>query len=374
MHIYTQRFHMTIKRLCHALTYIIILCVLLSGCQETHSHVQKRPVVRTMQIILDKGSENSSYPGIIVARHEIQESFRVGGRIEKRLVDVGDLVQAGQVLATLDEKDLRLSMESAEAERSAAVSNKKQATAEERRYAILLSKNTVSRSEYDLKHLSAEEARARLEKADRAFKLATSQRGYAQLVSSNDGVITKVSAEAGQVVAQGQSVVTVARKGVREVLVNIPERSIQGIREKTAEVSLWSKQDARFQAILREISPSADSATRTYAARYSIPDVDSSVLLGMTATLHLSERLPFQTARIPASALLNQGKGPGIWIVEPQTGQLTFRPITVDQYTERDAIVHGQLSNGDIIVTSGVQKLDETVFVRLTDATQGGVR
>ena len=120
----------------------------------------------------------------------------MGGRIEKRSVDVGDHVREGQILATLDEKDLRLSMESAQAERDAAASNKDQAITEERRYGTLLSKNVVSQSEYDLKHLSAEEARARLEKADRALKLATSQLGYARLVSSNDGVVTKASAEA----------------------------------------------------------------------------------------------------------------------------------------------------------------------------------
>jgi RND family efflux transporter MFP subunit len=327
-----------------------------------------------MQISLDREAGKSSYPGVIVARHEVQESFRVGGRIEKRPVDVGDHIREGQVLATLDEKDLRFEMESAQAERSAAVSNKDQATTEERRYAALLSKNVVSQSEYDLKHLSAEEARARLTRADRSLKLATSQLGYAQLVSSTDGVVTKVSAEAGQVVAPGQSVVTVARKGALEVLVDIPERSIQGIKEKTAEVSLWSNRDVRYRATLREISPSADPATRTYAVRYSLSEADSSARLGMTATLHLSEEASVQTARIPASAMFNQGKGPGIWRVDPKSGQLTFLPVTVDRYSERDAFVHGQLANGDIIVTSGVQKLDEGTPVRLADAPHEDVR
>lgn len=354
--------------LCHALLLAIALCLLLSGCQEAKSSPPIHPVVKTMRISLDRGADNRSYPGVIVARHETQESFRVGGRIEKRLVDVGDQVREGQILATLDEKDLRLSMESAQAERNAAVSNQDQAITEQQRYATLLSKNVVSQSEYDLKHLSAEEARARLEKADRSLKLAASQLGYARLVSSNDGVVTKVSAEAGQVVSQGQSVVAVARKGALEVLVDIPERSIQDIKETKAEASLWSNRDIRFRARLREISPSADPATRTYAVRYSLPDADSSARLGMTATLHLSEQASAQTARIPASAMFNQGKGPGLWRVDPQSGQLTFLPITVDRYSERDAFVRGQLADGDIIVTSGVQKLDEGTAVRLADA------
>jgi RND family efflux transporter MFP subunit len=351
-----------------------LLVLQLSACQEAKSSDPVRPVVKTMRIALNKGQGNRSYAGVIVARHEVQESFRVGGRMEKRLVDVGDHVREGQVLATLDEKDLRLSLESAEAEVKAALSNKDQAITEEQRYATLLSKHVVSQSEYDLKHLAAAEAQARLDRADRARKLAASQLGYAHLVSSTDGVVTKVSAEAGQVVGQGQNVVTVARKGALEVLVDIPERRLQDIKETKAEMSLWSNRDTRYPAVLRETAPAADPATRTYAVRYSLPQVDASVKLGMTATLHLSEASATQTARIPASALLSQGKGPGVWLVNPDTGQLTFCPVTVDHYTERDAFVQGKLANGDSIVVSGVQKLDEGTPVRLAGAPQEEVQ
>ena len=174
-------------------------------------------------------------------------------------------------------------MESAQAELKAAHSNREQGTSDEKRYAILLSKQVVSQSEYDLKHLAADEARARAERADRALKLAISQLEYAKLLSSTDGVVTKTSAEAGQVVPQGQSVVTVARKGALEVLADIPERGIQGIKHTKAEMSLWAKRDARYQAVLRETSPSADPATRTYTVRYSLPNADASVRLGMLA-------------------------------------------------------------------------------------------
>lgn len=350
------------------------LCLCLCGCHEANSSHQSRPVVKTMRIAMDTGSEQRTYSGVIVARHEVQESFRVGGRMEKRLVDVGDHVREGTVLATLDEKDLRLAMESAQAEVKAALSNKEQAATEERRYVTLLSKNVVSQSEYDLKHLAADEARARLERAERSLGLAMSQLGYAKLVSSTDGVVTRVSAEAGQVVGPGQGVVTVARKGALEVLVDIPERRLQDITGTRAEISLWSNRDARYRAVLRETAPAADPATRTYAVRYSLPDADAAVRLGMTATLHLFDTNDAPAARIPASALLNQGRGPGVWLVNPQSGQLTFRPVVVDHYTERDAFVRGQLGDGDIIVTSGVQKLDAGVAVRLADAPREDAR
>lgn len=357
-----------------ALFFMTVLSLCLAGCHEAKSSTPFRPVVNTMRIALDRGMERRTYPGVIVARHEVQESFRVGGRIEKRLVDVGDHVREGQVLATLDEKDLRLSVESAQAELKAALSNKDQTSSDEKRYATLLSKRVVSNSEYDLKHLSADEARSRVERADSALKLAIRQLGYAKLLSSTDGVVTQTGAEAGQVVPQGQSVVTVAQKGALEVLVDIPERRLQDIKETKAEISLWSSRDARYRAVLRETSPSADPATRTYAVRYSLPDADAAVHLGMTATLHLSESSDAPTARIPASALLNQGSGAGVWVVNPKTGQLTFTPVTVDHYTQGDAFVRGVLEPGDIIVTSGVQKLDQGLTVRLAGGEKGDAR
>lgn len=357
-----------------ALFLVCLSSLLTSGCQSAQPAAQSPPVVKTMRITMDKSAGQRTYTAVVVARHEVQEAFRVGGRIEKRLVDVGDHVREGQALAILDDKDLRYAMESAQAELSAANSNRQQAATDERRYSRLLSEHVVSQSEFDLKHLSADEARGRQERADRSLKLAVSKLGYAKLVSSTDGVVTKVSAEAGQVVAEGQSIITVARKGALEVQADIPERRLQDIKETKAEVSLWSNPDARSQAVLRETSPAADPATRTYAVRYSLPNADSSVHLGMSATLHLIETASIPTARIPASALYNQGQGPGVWIVNPQNGKLTLTPVMVDHFSERDAFVRGQLADGDIIVASGVQKLDGNTTVRLAEASQENVQ
>ncbi|OLN30369.1 putative Co/Zn/Cd efflux system membrane fusion protein [Desulfovibrio sp. DV] len=355
---------------CWAIAVALLLCLPLPGCQEAQSARQSAPVVKTVRVIAESGAEDRTYSGVIVARHEVEESFRVGGRIEKRLVDVGDRVRAGQVLAGLDEKDLRLATESTLAEWKAAISNQEQAATEERRYTTLLARHVVSQSEYDLKHLAGDEARARLEKAERTHKLAVSQLGYANLLASTDGVVTKVSAEAGQVVSPGQSVVAVARDGALEVQADIPERRIADLKNTTAEITLWSNRDVHYRAVLRETAPAADPATRTYAVRYFLPDTDDAVRLGMTATLHLTGPARERIVRIPASALFNQGTGPGVWIVEPRTGKLTLRPVTVDHYSDRDAFVLGPLADGDAIVASGVQKLDAGMTVRLADAPQ----
>jgi RND family efflux transporter MFP subunit len=346
----------------------------LTGCHDATPAQPVSPVVKTMRVALDPDSEQRTYTGVIQARREVEEAFRVGGRIEKRLVDVGDRVQKGQPLAILDEKDLRLSLESAQAELKAAYSNLDQAATNEKRYAELLAKSVVSQSEYDLKHLAADEAKARLEKADRALKLAKSQLDYTTLAASTDGVVTKIAAESGQVVAQGQTVVAVAQQGEMEVLVDIPERRLEDVKSSKAEISLWSNRALRYRAVLRETAPAADAAARTYAVRFSLPDADGQLRLGMTATLHLASDATAQVARIPSSALFNQGQGPGVWVVDAATGHVTLRPVTVARYSDREAFVHGQLAAGDLIVTSGAHKLDGKIPVRLAEPGQGETR
>ncbi|MBF0481432.1 MAG: efflux RND transporter periplasmic adaptor subunit [Desulfovibrionaceae bacterium] len=356
------------------LACLLLACLLLAGRQQAPQAQQVRPVVKTMPVSMEAGPGERAYSGAVVARHEVQESFRVDGRIARRLVDVGDRVRAGQVLATLDENDLRLSMESALAEHGAATSNRTQALTDEGRYAVLLSKGVVSRAEFEARRLAADEAKGRLDRAERALGLAKNRLDYANLVCSTDGVVTKVGAEAGQVVAPGQGIVSVAKDGELEILVDIPEGRLQSLTNAAAQASLWSSGDKRYPAVLREIAPAADPLTRTYAVRYSLHEADSSVRLGMTATLRLSDSSGVKAARIPASALFDQGDGPGVWAVAPETGRLSLRRVAVDRYTDRDAYVRGELADGDVIVVAGAYKLDRDMTVRPACSSQEAAR
>lgn len=354
---------------------IVFFSLFLVGCQQEVQHRQVvRPVVKTMRVSLEASAEDRTYSGIVVSRHEVQESFRVDGRIAQRLVDVGDIVRKGQVLATLDESDLRLSMESALAELRAAESNWEKARTDEKRFAALLSRSVVSESEFDAMHLAADEAKGRLNRASRALSLAKNRHHYTKLVCSTDGVITKTSAEAGQVVTPGQSIVSVAREGAQEVLVHIPESRIQNLKDSQAEVTLWSNSEKRFRAVLREIAPEADSATRTYAVRYSLIKPDEAVRLGMTAVLHLAGQTHTNLALVPLTALFDQGNGTGVWVVNPETGGLSFRRVAIDHYSEQAAFVSGEVADGDIIVVAGVHKLDPSMHVRLTAGAQETVQ
>jgi RND family efflux transporter MFP subunit len=350
------------------------LALLLGGCKEEAPAFKPDPVVRAMRVTLEPDVEVRAYTGVVRARYEVDEAFRVGGKLAERRVGVGDLVKAGQVLAMLDPEDLALSVESAEAELRAARSNVAQTGADEGRYRELKTKGHVSEAEYDRRKLAADEARARLERAERSLALARNQRDYAVLVASGPGVVTATHVEAGQVVSQGQRIVTLARLDEKEVLVAIPESRLADLEGSRAEVTLWADGQRPYRARLREVAPQADPATRTYAVRFSLPEADEAVRLGMTATLRLVHGSDRPVAHLPLTAILDQGAGASVFVVDPQTRGLKLKPVSIERYGETQVAIGSGLGDGELVVTLGVQKLDEGLKVRTAEASRAELR
>jgi RND family efflux transporter MFP subunit len=344
----------------------LALLPLLAACQDNASAALKpeRPV--QVQRVAFAGEEATrEFVGVVRARHETDLAFRVAGKIVARTVNVGDRVHAGDVVARLDSQDLSLQVQSAEAELAAATSNLAQTSSDLDRYTTLKTRGYASIAEFDRKKAARDEAEGRLERARRALDIARNQLAYAELKADVDGVITATLAEPGQVVAIGQAVARLAHRGEKEAVVALPESWLAEARHAKASVRLWSDPDRRFQARLRELSPQADAATRTFLARFTIFDADDAVALGMTATVVLS-RDGDAVARLPLGAVINRGTGPLVYVVEDST--LVRRPVTISSVTEDAVIVTSGLNAGDQVVTLGVHKLDPGTKVRTVDA------
>jgi RND family efflux transporter MFP subunit len=320
--------------------------------------------VLTSRVAYEQMSPSRGFVATVRPRVESDLGFRVGGKIAGRLVNVGDTVKLGQPLAVLDTVDLRLQREQAEAERGAARAALASAEAELARVRALRGGGWSTPAALDRQQAATEEASGRLVRAERALSLAGNALNYATLASDAPGVVTATLVEPGQVVTPGQPAIRVARLTEKEAVVAVPEASVGRLRTSTASVVLWSQPDRPYRATLRELSPAADPTTRTYQARYTIEGADDAVQFGMTATVTLTDPADQRIARLPLSALFNQGAGPAVWVVGPD-GRPALREVSVLRYEGREVLVSTGVSEGDEVVTLGVQKLEPTRPVRV---------
>src|SRR3981081_4653852 len=313
---------------------LALMAIALSGCNELAAEkaAPSRPVL-VATVHYEAESPERSFVGTIKPRIETDMGFRVPGKVAKRLVEVGQTVDLGQTtdrgtpLATLDEVDLKLQAEQAQAEFSAATGVLAQAAASETRAKDLRAKGWTTDAQMDQAKAAADEARARLNRAERSVELTKNSLSYATLVADTRGVVTATLIDAGQVVASGQTAIRVARFAEKEAVVAIPEALVGRAKDGIASVTLWSEPDKKYAAKLREVAPSADPATRTYLAKFSLPDAGETVSLGMTATLTLADPTTTRVARRPLSALFSQGGEPSFYIVDAK-GDVALKPVT----------------------------------------------
>ena len=348
------------------MTVLVALAALLflAACQANTAPAPRaeRPV-QVQRVAYQSETAAREFVGVVRARQETDLGFRVGGKIVSRPVNVGDRVKAGEIVAKLDPQDLKLQVESAEAELAAAKSNLAQARTDLERYTTLKTRGFASVADFDRKTWTKDEAEGRLERARRTLDLARNQLGYTDLKADADGVITATLAEPGQVIAVGQPVVRLAHHGEKEAVIALPESWLGETRQSKATVRLWSNRDRSFPAELRELSPQADAATRTYAARFTIHGADDTVAFGMTATVTLTLPAEMPLAKLPLSAILNRGTGPSVYVVDDSCS-LTLKPVMVSSFNEDTAFVTAGVGAGDRVVTLGVQKLEAGLKVR----------
>jgi RND family efflux transporter MFP subunit len=347
---------------------LALVAIALAGCndQVAQKPAPTRPVL-VATAHYEAETPERSFVGTIRPRIEADVGFRVAGKVAKRLVEVGQTVEVGQPLATLDEVDLKLQAEQAVAELNAATGVVAQAVAAETRAKDLKAKGWTTDAQLDSAKAAADEARARLNRAERSVELTKNSLSYATLEADARGVVTSTLVEPGQVVAAGQTAIRVARFAEKEAVVAIPETLVGRAKAGAATVTLWSEPDKKYEARLREISPSADPATRTYLAKFSLPGAGDKVELGMTATLTLSDPATERVARLPLSALFRQGGEASLYVVDDK-GDVTLQPVQVKSYESNDVVITGGVDEGARVVALGVQKLDPTMKVKVVSS------
>jgi RND family efflux transporter MFP subunit len=246
---------------------------------------------------------------------------------------------------------------------TAAKAKAVQAAADEARYRPLVKSGAVSASIYDQIKAASDAAQAEFAAATAQEQVARDEGGYSQLVADADGIVIETLAEPGQVVTAGQTVVKLAHSGPREAAVNLPE-TLRPALGSTAYATLYGSR-MRVPVRLRQLSGAADAQTRTFEARYVLEGAAANAPLGATVTVHLSGGLGTHMLQVPAASVLDQGKGPGIWLLNPSTSTVSFQPVQVRQLGEELATISGNVHTGQQVVALGVHLLRDGQRVRL---------
>ena len=345
---------------CSYITIILAsLLALFAGCGNEQSREAPPPLVRTITVG-DAAASEAGYTGTVRGRYETRLAFQVGGQVLSRNVNVGAHVRAGDVLMVIDARDVQQQVNAANAAVQAALSRYDLARTERARYEQLYAAQAISEAMLDQYRTNERAAEAAYRQAVAQDSASRNALGYTNLVAGADGVISNITAEEGQIIAAGQTVMTLTQEGEREIEIAVPESSLAAVAVgMPAAVSLWAN-SAAYTGTLRELSPVPDAATRTYTARIALTDAPADLPLGMTARVRLGASVQ-SGAAIPLSALYQTDDTTAVYVVEDDAVRLY--PVTVTAFRTNDALVTG-LPQGARIVTAGVHQLHEGEKVR----------
>ncbi|ARO25770.1 efflux RND transporter periplasmic adaptor subunit [Rhizobium sp. S9] len=340
----------------------------LSACSEEKAEVKEviRPV-KVVEIAKADDTRKLDYSGSVKARTEMNLGFRVAGKITERLVDIGDRVTPGDVLARVDATDYQLAVKTAEANLAAAERGVETADLANKRAEQLFDKSVAPKSQLEQAALSHDQAISQRDAALSALDQAKNQVSYTELKAGQNGIVTSINADIGQVVGSGSPVVTVAVDGEKVVQIAVPENDIAEFKPgKTVKASFWADDRLVLDGKVREVSGSADQQSRTFAVRVSLPN-DPRVLLGMTATIEADVNNDNGYVSIPLTALAEKDGRQMVWTVDRDTTMVHGRDIKVADFTGDGVHVTEGLDSGDLVVAAGTQFMSENLKVKVPD-------
>lgn len=338
--------------------------LVLTACSKPAEKVEDIRPVRAIVLASSDIGVHAEFSGEVRARYESQLGFRVPGKIVSRKVDVGTVVKKGQTLMQLDPQDLKLGQAQSLATLRAAETQRDLALADLKRYRELRTQNFVAQAVLDTKESTFKSAQAQVDAARAGYREQSNQAGYASLVTDIDGVVTAVSAEAGQVVQAGSPVVRVARTDEKEVVFGVPEDRVDALRKVAdVRVRLWAAPENAVPAKIREVAPVADPATRTYAFKVTLPAALPQAKLGMTAVVQFESKTAAPQIKVPLTALYHEKNATSVWVVEK--GAVKLVPVTVAGASGNDLVIGSGVTAGQTVVTAGVHLLKPGQKVRI---------
>jgi RND family efflux transporter MFP subunit len=347
----------------------ILLAAALTGCdRKPPPAAQVRPV-RTVTVERGAEGETVSLTGQVRAKDQVSLAFRLDGRMIKRLVNVGDVLKAGEIVAQLDLQNQQNALRTSQASLASAEAALTQARLTFGRQQQLLADGWTPRAKFDEAQQALLSAEAQVDAAHAQVGIAQDQLSYTVLFADAPGVVTATGAEPGEVVRAGQSIVNVARQGGRDAVFDVSEQLIRtGPRDPVVQIALTNDPSVQATGRVREVSPQADQATRTFQVKVGIIDPPKAMELGSTVTGSIRLSAP-SGLQVPPAALTEADGRPAVWVVDPKSQTVSLRNVDVSRYDPADVVVSQGLDTGEIVVTAGVQTLHPGQKVRLLGGT-----
>lgn len=335
---------------------------LISGCGSQQQQEDTSLKVRTITIGEESGTTGAGYAGTIHNRTETNLAFQIGGRIINKFVNIGDPVQAGQVLAQINGSDTAAQVQNAEGAVKAAQSAYELAETNAKRYRELYAQQAISKLQLDQAENQLNATAAQLQQAQAGLNTSSNQASYTNLVAPDSGLITAFTIEPGQVVAAGQQVGILAAGHEPEAVIALPEQELTSIHVGSpATITFWALPEVKVQGVVREISPIPDPIARTYTVKITLQNPPDSVQLGMTINATLSST-DTPNITIPLTALVKDNNGNNaVYIIRDHKAHLV--PIKTGEFGQNSVIVTSGLAKGDIVITAGTQQLQEGTAV-----------
>lgn len=339
------------------LTICLVAFGLLTGCKDDSG--TPPPLTRVKAVIAEivDFAPTITLTGVVAAQVRTELSFRVSGKISERLVDVGDHVAKGQLLARLDPDEQQAELVTAQAAVASAEAAVRQTAAAFERQKELLTRGNTTRREYDEADAALRSANAQRDQARSDLGVAQDQLSYTELRADADGSITARTAEAGQVVAQAQPVFTLARDGPRDAVFQVHEWALANVAsDRDLTIALQADPAVKTVGDLREIAAAVNPSTQTVMVKIGLRETPHAMTLGalVNGSGPMKQR---KVMLLPWAALFEINGRPAVWVIDPRSNVVSLRPITIDRYTKDRIAVAGGLQPGETVVSAGVQML-----------------
>jgi len=352
-----------------SLLSLVAVAALLSACQrQVDAPPPEIRPVRAITVAKLAAGSTVTMTGTVQAQTEINQSFRIDGRLIERTVDIGDSVKPGQLIARLDPQNEESGLQAARAQLAAARAQLVEARNNFTRMSDLVVEDAVSRAQYEQAEALRTTAEAQVEAAQSQVNLAQNRLSYTRLTSDVAGVVTARGPQPGEVVSAGRMIIQVAREGARDAVFDVPGQ-VKDSAPKNPEVTVALSDNPKVTAAgrVREVSPRADPVTGTFAVRVRLIDPPAAMRLGST----VSGRMKLDAAagiELPAAALVRADGKTAVWVFDKQSGTVALRNIELGNADANTVQVAAGLNPGDVVVTAGVQALRPGQKVRLLEA------